>query len=323
MITKNRIIKIASKFDSVGSDKSPVSIQAAINDNCFNDCIMCSHPQKPVKHTVSGSDWCSFIKKCSDIGLESVCYSGGDPFAHKDINMIMEAHIQLGIAFGFITTGYIPKSINRDYLKYASWIRVSLDAINPESYAKVRGLIKVEKVLDCIDEMIDLGIEVGLAPTVHHYNKDDIFDVLDYALLKGLYVGVKTAYEGTIDLTGIDWNRIESYRTYFDNKGLELRVYNGTDYESFNKCNAVYYQLFVDSKGDVYPCCTLGGDVTLEPAINALTNIRYGIENVIHHRNAFSKLDSTQRPSGCKNCIGRLTEINHIVELVDLNKQFF
>ena len=47
--------------------QSPISIQAAINDSCFNDCIMCSHPQKPDKFTISGRDWCNFPKDYSQL----------------------------------------------------------------------------------------------------------------------------------------------------------------------------------------------------------------------------------------------------------------
>lgn len=322
MIGEKRFAKIIKNIHALDGKSAPISIQAAINDNCFSDCIMCSHPQKPKKFSVSGEEWCEFLKECKKLGLESVCYSGGDPFAHKDLNMIMSMHTELKIKFGFITTGYVPRSINWDLLKFASWIRVSLDAINPESYAKVRGLIPVGKVLSCVDRMIDEGIEVGLCPTVHHYNRNDIFDVLDYAIEKGLYVGVKTAYPGTIDLSGVDWDRIRGYGKLFDDAGLELRVYDGKSYESFNRCSAVFYQLFIDSKGDVYPCCTLGGDVDLTPSGNSLCNISDGILKIIGARNEFSGLGSKDRPNGCKVCIGRLTEINHICE-IDSGDNFY
>ena len=315
MITNERIVKIMSRINCTKGNKMPISIQAAINDGCFNDCIMCDHPQKPKKYTVDGSDWADFIYECRKYGLESVCYTGGDPFAHKDINEIMLAHVQHNIRFGFITSGYIPKKVDMRLLKYADWIRVSLDAIKPESYKRVRGLIGVDKVLDGIDTMLEYGIEVGLCPTVHFYNRDDIFDVLDYALDKGIYVAVKTAYPGTICLDGIDWDRIKSYRKVFDEADIELRVYDGMDYESFEKCSAVFYQLFIDSKGDVYPCCTLGGDVTLEPGISGLCNIKDGIDKIIEVRNNFATLGWDDRPDGCKNCMGRFTEINHVVEL--------
>lgn len=315
-ISNERAVKIASKLIKAQQNKFPISIQAAIEDKCFNNCVMCDHPQKP-QFRVDPDEWCNFLEIAAQKGLESVCYSGGDPFAYKGINQVMKKHIELGIKFGMLTSGYVPKSIDINLLKHADWVRISLDTVDPELYSVIRGLISIDKVFKSIDMLLENGIEVGLSPTVHNDNCDHISDVIEYAISKGIYVDLKTAYPGTYPIDKINWEVFYKY-----NDKLKLRIYTGT-YHHFNKCSAVILQLFIDSKGDIYPCCTIGGDVTLNSFSDPIGNIK---NDWVDNQNAierFSKLNNSQRPSACSMCQGRFTEINNIAEMITTDKVFF
>jgi organic radical activating enzyme len=51
-------------------------------------------------------------------GLNSVVYTGGDPFAYgSDINKLISFHLENEISIGFVTAGYIPSGVNFDLLK--------------------------------------------------------------------------------------------------------------------------------------------------------------------------------------------------------------
>ena len=318
MINKDRqrTAKIAYNLKKAETNLYPISIQGAIVDKCFNDCGMCDHPSKP-QFEVDVDDWCDFITKASNDGLESVCYSGGDPFAYKHINKVMECHIEIGVKFGMLTTGYLPKSVDIDLLKHSEWVRVSLDAVTPEVYDKVRGLIKVHKVLNSIDRMVEEGIEIGLSPTIHNDNIDDMRNVLEYAAQNGFYVDAKTAYPGSYPTDRVDWSIFDEYRDRVD-----IRVYTGK-YEPFNKCSAVLFQLFIDSRGRIYPCCTLGGDTTVEEYINEFGLITDPWDDLRATIDAFSQRDASDRPKECSLCQGRFTEINHVSELIMKEGSFF
>src|SRR4030065_170754 len=133
--------KIARYLDSLkyGWRKIPPSLQIGITDHCFNKCIMCGHWQRPNKSVLAWHDLMPFLAQAKGKGLESVCYSGGDPFTYYAINDVMEWHMNNDIKFGFITGGYVPSSIDMSLLKCAQWVRVSLDAIGCDAYANIRG----------------------------------------------------------------------------------------------------------------------------------------------------------------------------------------
>lgn len=315
-ITLERAIKIASKIQLARINKAPISIQAAIVDKCFNRCIMCDHPNKEKFYEVEPDDWCDFLEKMSAKGLESVCYSGGDPFAYKGLNKVMQKHIDLGMKFGILTAGYVPKNIDIELLKKAAWVRISLDTVDPVVYDKIRGLMKIERVLSSIDMMVANGIEVGLSPTLHNDNADHIEDVIKYAISKNIYVDVKTAYPGTYPIDKVNWSVFDKFKGK-----LPLRLYTGS-YYPFKNCAASQLQLFIDSKGDIYPCCTIGGDVTLTSHAEPLGNISKEWDENWESINEFSKRASSQRPSACAMCQGRFTEINHVSEMI-INEQVF
>src|SRR5258708_2871506 len=145
--------KVARYYDGVkgGRRGMPISLQVALCDACFNRCITCDHPSRKPKRMVV-EQWIQQLRVFAEAGVESVCYSGGDPMAYSDFNRVMSAHIALDVAFGMTITGYVPPSIDLMRLKEAAWVRVSLDAVTPEVYARVRGKIPVQKVLSSIED---------------------------------------------------------------------------------------------------------------------------------------------------------------------------
>src|SRR4030067_1172532 len=168
--------KIARYLDSLkyGWRKIPPSLQIGITDHCFNKCIMCGHWQRPNKSVLAWHDLMSFLAQAKGNGLESVCYSGGDPFTYYAINDVMEWHMNNDIKFGFITGGYVPSSIDMSLLKCAQWVRVSLDAIGCDAYANIRGGVLFSEVDNSIKSMIRYGVNVELGITI-----TDISDICD------------------------------------------------------------------------------------------------------------------------------------------------
>ncbi len=299
MMYDRKTAKVARYFEQVrdGRKGIPVSLQVALCDQCFNRCIMCDHPaRKP--YTMKLHDYLTFFNKMAGLGLESVCYSGGDPMAYADFNSVMVQHIDKGVAFGMTITGYVPPTIDLQLLKHAAWVRVSLDAVTPELYAKVRGKVAVEKVLSSTRRMVAAGVPVGLGITLHADNVGDLDNVLAFAKELGI--------------TDIETHHIEP-----DSGARAMRVPDKWErkIEPFKNCHAALYQLYIDAQGDVYPCCITAGDAHAAPQAYAIGNIfRDDWEGKIWPDTiAYSKLDYHELPPICRTCcIQRLSQINSI-----------
>ena len=92
------------------------------------------------------------------------------------------------------------------------------------------------------------------------------------------------------------------------NRGLTFTLKN--DKYEFKKCVVAYYSMFIDSKGDVYPCCILGGDTEKESNIKPLGNID-NFNKAKENRKIFYANDL---PKKCSNCLPSFQKINKTFE---------
>lgn len=293
-----RTAKVAKYFPRVQDGKLgiPISIQCSLTDTCFNRCPMCEHPMRP-QRKIEVAKWLEFFHFAIKRGLESVCYSGGDSMAYQQFNLVMDEHLKMEIPFGIITTGYVPPHIDVSLLSKAAWVRVSLDAVTPEVYAKVRGAIKVEKVLSSVERLLAAGTNVELNLTVHAGNADELPKVLEWAKQRNI---------NKIDVKHLNPPSVE--------RGGQIAEDWEWSIQPFKHCHASLYQLYFDADGSVYPCCITAGDTARGPTAEALGNwLKEPWEDIWGRVVGFSRLEVEQLPSICKTCcLTRLNEINTI-----------
>lgn len=284
----------------------PISLQVALTDACFNRCPMCSHPQRKPMHELALEDWISWLAHFKSKGVETICYSGGDPLAYHYINRVMDWHNSCwGIPFGMTIAGHVPAHIDLALLATARWVRVSLDAVTPSVYEQCRGGTPVSKVLDGIKRMKAAGVNVCLGITTHSGNINDLPNVLAFAADNGI--------------TDIDMRPV-----YPDSLPEAAQP---RDIKPFNHCSVVFYQLYISANGDVHPCCITAGDTRCCPMTRQLGNL---YRDTWHHiwANAikFSHLQLPALPEVCRTCcVQRLSEINHVCDIISQfnNKNFF
>lgn len=314
-----RISKIERYRNRINPFMDPVSIQAAITDFCFNSCSMCKHHLRGNKRRLDIGLWLNFLDERRM--LESVCYAGGDMMTYpsEELNLLMDFHKKKDIAFSYITCGYVKEEIDLLLLREARWIRCSLDTIDEELYREQRGGIKLYKVIDSINNMIEHGVNVELTITVSEITAPGIDNLLNYAINKKLSGDIHPVYGKTFEDLGIK-RKISKWVKRFKNEKLTLAPYRHGEYK-FTTCKVPYYQIYVDSFGDIYPCCTIGGDTEEMPREEPLGNI-FSWNDFLKRRKEFS--DSSNLYSDCRYCIDRFGQINKVAEIVlPHEKNFF
>jgi len=316
--------KIARYLDSLkyGWRKIPPSLQIGITDHCFNKCIMCGHWQRPNKSVLAWHDLMPFLAQAKGKGLESVCYSGGDPFTYYAINDVMEWHMNNDIKFGFITGGYVPSSIDMSLLKCAQWVRVSLDAIGCDAYANIRGGVLFSEVDNSIKSMIRYGVNVELGITITDIS--DLRSIFEYAIdnnVKAVSAKPIRGPKSIGTMLNIDDDLLMAYRGKFDAAGIEHNLQSNYDvHQIITHCYACQYQWFIAANGSVYPCCLVAGDTEQGDNLPPLGTI--WDKGIWEKALEFSKAPLTLY---CKqSCmLQRLVDINIQVEAGLNNKHFF
>ena len=127
---------------------TPISLQVGTTHTCVNRCVMCQHWARDQKGPVKTLDFERFrdnvLHPFAALGGESICYSGGESMEHPQMMEILDATHNLGIKSGVITSG-----AGRAYfgdiaaMNGCHWVRVSLDAVDAETYAVSLSLIHI------------------------------------------------------------------------------------------------------------------------------------------------------------------------------------
>jgi len=79
------------------------------------------------------------IDDCKEMGVGAIQLTGGgEPTVHPRFQETCEQIIDLDMDLGLVTNGLLLKEGTRELLMDASWVRVSIDAGTPETYADVR-----------------------------------------------------------------------------------------------------------------------------------------------------------------------------------------
>ena len=315
-----------------GGRQFPPSLHVALTDWCFNKCIMCTHWQRETKYSLLSEVLLNFLQWGKVRGLETVCYTGGDPLHYPELNTVMSWHLQEQVPFGIVTAGYIPAKIDLDMLAGAQFIRVSLDSVT--NYQFCRGGISLNQVKFSLEDLLNKKANVSFFITVHKHNYAEVDCVLYYAL-KLLVKEVRlymVRERPNLSLSLEECKKIASvvhvYKRSFEIAGIShnfdivlQELFGQITIKPFAHCYAVLYQWYINADGTVSPCCLTAGDVTEK--INYTFGIIDQPERLWQQALQFSLKTVKERPQICQRCIVRFCIINNTVKKFWDSKNFF
>ena len=134
------------------------------------------------------------------LGVENMCpYVNGDPILDNRMPEICDVTEKNGQSVVVDTSGNVYK--NRDYMIHPAltYLRFSISAITPETYAKTQGCDKFDEVIKTIDYVLENKYPtqtVEMHYMVNKYNEDEIESYIHYFnKLKGLKVKIFPLHE--------------------------------------------------------------------------------------------------------------------------------
>lgn len=148
--SKLKILHHKHKLDSFESGEitAPVHIRIKPTNACNHNCSYCSYQNSygqlgkdmQVQDKIPREKMDEIISDCAEMGVKAITFSGGgEPLLYKGITDVLQDCNDRGISTAILTNGVLLKD---DMLKVAmdtcSWIRISMDGWDPESYANYR-----------------------------------------------------------------------------------------------------------------------------------------------------------------------------------------
>jgi len=165
----------------------PITCEIDPSNNCMLNCKFCMYAEylKVSNHNLDFDVYLNLINHLREIGTKSVTFTGGgEPLMHPQFNSMSKLAHLFGMQIGLVTNGVLLNKVDTENFLF---IRVSLDASNPQMYHALKGKNLFDRVLRNIGKLVESGRTVGISYVVCEENKDGIEDMI----LLGERLGVK------------------------------------------------------------------------------------------------------------------------------------
>lgn len=182
-----------------GKTPAPVNVEIDLSNRCDLKCAGChfayTHTRGPwassaarLEGAVPGGDLMppdlalSILNQLHAAGVHSVTWTGGgEPTLHPAFDQITHHASLLGLEQGIYTHGgHLDASRAAVMRQEFTWIYVSMDGCNQESYAKHKGVDRFDRVCANVRGLVQAGgaATVGLGFLLHGSNWSDIHEMV-------------------------------------------------------------------------------------------------------------------------------------------------
>ena len=171
---------------------NPLYIRIKPTNICNHNCYYC-HYKNPYlvldeycpNDMIPREKMLEIVSDMREMGVKAVTFSGGgEPLVYPYIEETMEEVIKSGIDLSIITNGSMLKGKKAELLAKAKWVRISIDSINADSYAQIRGigedaLPELLKNIEAFARIKDHKCELGINFVIGKENYMEIEQVAE------------------------------------------------------------------------------------------------------------------------------------------------
>jgi MoaA/NifB/PqqE/SkfB family radical SAM enzyme len=217
----------------------------------------------------------SKITQLADFGIGYVFIQGGEPTLRKDLIEIVDAFLVYGIKPTVITNGILLKrELAEQIAERKCNLAISIDSLDRELFNKMRGVDKLDEVLENIEGIKNLiGVKKGnwsITTTVTKKTTiKDIKQIEEYANSRGFMFAIRpyivtsgTAgkHEEDLSYKSGDVLSVFEYMLFRARKNNYLASLIYEEHikyirkENMPMCDAGKYSLLLQENGDISPC---------------------------------------------------------------------
>lgn len=197
LYTKLKIFHFKDKLDSLPLEVEkilpPIHVRIKPTNMCNHNCSYCAYradnlqlgKDMHLQDFIPKFKMMEIIDDFSEMGVKSVTFSGGgEPFYYPYFEDVIKKLSTTNIKFAAITNGSkLSGRIAELFAQYGTWIRVSIDGWDDESYANYRkvSIGDFSKVLKNMNEFKKLGGKcfLGVSVIVDKKNASHIYELLE------------------------------------------------------------------------------------------------------------------------------------------------
>jgi MoaA/NifB/PqqE/SkfB family radical SAM enzyme len=260
----------------------PIGMEIDLSNRCNLGCADCdfrfTHSRGPHASKTPTGDLMDFdllkriLQEMKDCGVESVTFSGGgEPTLHPRFGEALHAASEL-FPLGLYTNGtQLETSLARQVRQEATWVVVSLDAVDASDYLAYKGVDKFEDVLGGVSTLIGGKATIGLsfllsernffhAPSMVNLHKELGTDYVEFRPL--IQFNPTNPAEPTANLGWIS-DCLKILAEFDGQPGVETRLESFRAYQAFGReykvCEAILFTGIVSADGRMWRCVNSRG----------------------------------------------------------------
>ncbi|MGE5417982.1 MAG: radical SAM protein [Acidobacteriota bacterium] len=173
-----------------GELTAPIYVRIKPTNACNHRCNYChyAHGQYLDLEGINARDQIPWVKMqeiindLGDTGVKAITFSGGgEPLVYPKIVPAMKLLLERGLDISIITNGQLLKNEAAEVLTQAKWVRISLDAGNGDTYARIRDIPSksFDEVCSNINRFAKIkpsNCELGINFVVNQENADQVYE---------------------------------------------------------------------------------------------------------------------------------------------------
>ncbi len=276
--------RVASWLDQ--GDAFPLYAELSPSGACNHRCRFCALDYVGYRpRFLDATVLAERLHELGQLGLKSAMYAGeGEPLLHREIAQIVGATVDAGIDAAMTTNGVLlTRELSRELLPRLTWLRVSLNAGTPETYAALHRTRPEDfpRVLENLAAAIEERARLGAACTLGAQllllpeNADEVVELArSLAAIGADYLAVKPYSQHLLSHTRefeeIDYSRFAGLRdevaaavagrleVVFRERAMAKLA--GDHDRGYRSCLALPFWTYVDAGADVWACSAHLGD---------------------------------------------------------------
>jgi len=178
-----------------GRISPPIYVRIKPTNQCNHRCFYCSYDPSfeyvlserlKREDEIPQEKMMEILDNFKEMGVKAITFSGGgEPLIYPHITEAMKKAHDYGIDLSIITNGQNLEGEKAEILKDARWVRVSLDAINRETFEKIRNCppIMFDKLIENLRNFAKIKsskCEFGVNFVVNDRNANQVYDAVKF-----------------------------------------------------------------------------------------------------------------------------------------------
>ncbi len=300
---------------------------------CPNHCLHCSSSSSiKCNEIISFDTFKKVVDGAANLHLQTLCFSGGEPFLHPQIIEMIRYVAGKGIQSYIYTSGiYMNESYNRDAIpveilsqikKFVTKLIFNIEATSEVTYNKIMGTTGCFSYLQkTIRNAVDYGIvcEAHFVPMKHNINEIEQtiqfcenIGISKVSFLRLVPHGRALINKNSILLSDTELETLKEKLIAIQCQGTHsIRIgVPLSDNVSETHCEAAIGKLNIKYDGFVYPCEVFKNTTHLSLLQGVPENIHdKSIEEIYYHspylNNIRNFISSFCQTNNCENCAGQ------------------